>query len=421
MKESKSGDGISLLQSLLSNINSKSTPRRALFSLPFEIGPGLKIGVKGYILLKRQTIVKTCYVWVGGQKVQIAVGSTQQLAEDTARTVEKTEIRKAYTFGGEKIPFTEEEIKKIRNFGDPTLRIIGFKNIDLLPVWASYRSAHFIYPSETDFVGSTRVFSALQQTMLLKKKFALTWFIARRNAVPVLAAAVPGAEKLNDDGTQQMPPGLWLISLPFADDLRQNPETEQQHAPDSLIDAMRVVIQQLQLPKAVYDPKKYPNPSLQWFYRVLQSMALEEDVPEEPEDKTIPRYRQIAKVSVAQTSSEPGLSFCGTVVPWQLGDPAPIPLTSGNHILHVPHSTPQPLLLVSTLHITDKIHSASATTSSPGAKSSKDPAAPSKKSYERRILTSAKPAATRRRSQNAPRRARARPLPRLVQRQTTQR
>ena len=297
VKNSKSGDGISLLQSLLSNINSKNAPRRAVFSLPFEIAPGLKIGVKGYVLLKRQTVTKTCYVWVGGEKIQIAAGTTQQQAEDTARVVEKVEIKKAFTFGGEKIAFSEEELKGIRKFGDPVLRIIGFKSMKLLPIWASHRPSYFVYPTETDFVGSTRVFSALQQNLVKKKKFALTWFIARKNATPTLAAAVPGVEQLAEDGTQQMPPGLWLIPLPFADDVRQNPETGLCIATDSLIDAMRVIVQQLQLPKGVYDPSKYPNPALQWFYRVLQSMALEEDVPEEPEDKTKPRHRQIDKVS----------------------------------------------------------------------------------------------------------------------------
>lgn len=45
----------------------------------------------------------------------------------------------------------------------------------------------------------------------------------------------------------------------------------------------------------MYDPSKYPNPSLQWFYRILQAMALDEDIPQKPEDKTLPRYRQIGK------------------------------------------------------------------------------------------------------------------------------
>jgi ATP-dependent DNA helicase 2 subunit 1 len=53
--------------------------------------------------------------------------------------------------------------------------------------------------------------------------------------------------------------------------------------------------EQLNLPKGIYDPSKYPNPSLQWHYRILQALALDDEIPEKPEDKTIPKYRQIDK------------------------------------------------------------------------------------------------------------------------------
>jgi len=295
-KASYSGDGISLLQSLLSNIASKSSPRRALFSnLPFEIGPGLKITVKGYIILKHQEPVRSSYVDISGEKPQIATGSSTLLADDTARTVDKVEVRKAYKFGGDTISFSKEEMAKMRNFGDPVLRIIGFKPLSMLPTWAAYRPSTFIYPSEEEVIGSTRVFSALQQKLVKDQKMALAWFIPRRNASPTLAAVLPGEEELNDEGVQVMPPGLWVHPLPFADDVRQPPEVSVVRSPDDLIDKMRVVIQQLQLPKGVYDAHKYPNPSLQWFYRILQAMALEEELPEKPEDKTLPKYKQIHK------------------------------------------------------------------------------------------------------------------------------
>lgn len=51
----------------------------------------------------------------------------------------------------------------------------------------------------------------------------------------------------------------------------------------------------MNLPKGLYDPSKYPNPSLQWHYRILQALALDEELPEKPEDKTIPKYKQIDK------------------------------------------------------------------------------------------------------------------------------
>lgn len=289
-------DGISLLTSLLSSINSKAVARRALFSsVPFEIGPGFKIAVKGYIIFKRQEPKRSCYVWLEGEKAQIATGVTTQMADDTARTVERVEIKKAYKFGGEQITFTPEEVSEIRHFGDPGIRIIGFKPQSMLPIWANFKPSTFIYPSEDDYVGSTRVFSALQQKLLKDEKMAVAWFVARKNASPVIAVILPGEERLDENGAQIIPPGMWLCPLPFADDIRQNPETRIIRAPETLIDRMREVVQQLQLPRAVYDPRKYPNPALQWHYRILQALALDEDLPEKPEDKTIPKYKQIDK------------------------------------------------------------------------------------------------------------------------------
>ncbi|KAL1796720.1 hypothetical protein ACET3X_005260 [Alternaria dauci] len=297
-KVAKSGEGISLLKQLISSINSKAAPRRALFSIPMELGPDLRIGVKGYILIKRQEHVKSCYVWVGGEKPQIAMSSTTQMANESARAIEKTELRKAYKFGGDAITFTPEEITQIRQcFGEPVIRIIGFKPMSSVPIWANTNKSTFIYPSEADYIGSTRVFSALRQKLLKSQKMGLVWFIPRRNAAPTLAALIPGAERVNEEGEQLMPPGLWLIPLPFADDIRQIPTPPEQplETTDALTDKMRFIIEQLQLPKGIYDPSKYPNPDLQWFYRILQALALEEELPVQPEDKTIPRYKQIDK------------------------------------------------------------------------------------------------------------------------------
>ncbi|KAL5337134.1 putative DSB repair complex subunit Ku70 [Aspergillus crustosus] len=291
-----SQDGISLLNGLLSSINSRSVPRRTLFSnISLELGANLKISVSGYILFKRQEPARSCYVWLGGEKPQIVKGVTTQIADDSSRTIEKWEIRKAYKFGGDQVSFTPEEQKGLKDFGEPVIRIVGFKPLSALPFWANVKHPLFIYPSEEDYVGSTRVFSALYQKLLKDQKVALVWFIARKAAAPVLGAMMAGEEKVDENGVQKFPPGLWILPLPFADDVRQNPEATLQVAPEPLIDQMRTIVQQLQLPKGVYEPQKYPNPSLQWHYRILQALALDEDVPEQPDDKTLPKYRQIDK------------------------------------------------------------------------------------------------------------------------------
>ncbi|KAF8476857.1 SPOC like C-terminal domain-containing protein [Kalaharituber pfeilii] len=265
-------DGTLRLHEMISSIRTKSTPKRAQFSVKMEIGPGLEIGVKGYILYKRQAKARSHYVYMGGEKPQIVKGETTQLAEDTARVVEKTEIRKAYKFGGETVLFTPEEIKEIRNFGNPVLRVLGFKPAGVLRFMDNVRPAQFIYPSESEYVGSTRVFAALHRKLLEADKIAIAWFIARRNASPVLVAMVPSEKKVEV----------------------KNPDVVLARAPPSLVDRMRAVVKQLHMPKG-YRPDKYPNPALQWHYRILQAIALDEEMPEKPEDATVPKYRLIRK------------------------------------------------------------------------------------------------------------------------------
>lgn len=295
-----SGRGISLLKSLISDVNSKQVAKRALFSgLPFEIGPGLTISVKGYNLLQQQKPVRSCYIYEGGEELQMAVGVSTRYNEDTTKDVSSTEIKSAYKFGGHQILFSAEEQHQIRFFENPVLRLIGFKPQSMLPAWASVQKSTFIYPSEDGYTGSTRTFAALWQKLLQDKKMGLAWFIARKNAKPLVVAILPSAERIDDNtGAQVVPQGLWLYPLPFADDLRELPPLPPPLvAPDPVIDRMRTVIQQLQLPKAIYDPRKYPNPHLQAFYRWLQIIALDDEPPPDDravvKDATVPRFRQI--------------------------------------------------------------------------------------------------------------------------------
>ncbi|KAH6635353.1 SPOC like C-terminal domain-containing protein [Chaetomium sp. MPI-SDFR-AT-0129] len=296
VKTSKSGDGLTLLNSLISNINSKQTPKRSYFSnLHFELTPKLTISVKGYLPLHRQQPARTCYVWMGGEEAKLAQSETIKV-DSATRAVEKAEIKKAYKFGGEYIYFKPEEAATLKNLGGKVLRLIGFKPRSLLPMWASVKKSTFIFPSEESFVGSTRVFSALWQKLLDSDKVGIAWFVARENANPILVAIVP-SRAMDDDSseTPYLPAGLWLYQLPFADDVRNVELSAPPRPADELTDKMREIVQNLQLPKAMYNPMKYPNPSLQWHYKILQAMALEEDVPESLDDPTIPKYRQIDK------------------------------------------------------------------------------------------------------------------------------
>ncbi|KAI1774107.1 ku70 protein [Hypoxylon cercidicola] len=293
---SKTGSGQTLLNSLISNINSKQTPKRAYFSnMPLELGPGLQISVRGYNILQKQAPARSCYVWLDGERAQIAVGETARIAEDSARTVQAGEVKKAYKFGGEYVYFSEEEQKSIKQFGGPIIRIIGFKDRSQLGFWASINKSIFIFPSEEGYVGSSRVFTALWQKLLKSKKVGIAWHVARTNGNPQLVAIIPSkSQEDRKSGAGFIPAGLWLYPIPYADDVREGPgQVNLVRTTNELTDRMNKIIGNLQLPTAMYNPLRYPNPALQWHYKILQALALDEEVPDKPNDTTLPKYKAI--------------------------------------------------------------------------------------------------------------------------------
>lgn len=269
--------------------------------MPFQLAPGLSISVNGYLILHKQSIQRSCYLWMNGTEKQIVKGQVVKTEEGSMRTVEKGELKKAYKFGsgGDFVYFKPEELESIRRFEDKCLRVIGFKPRSMLPVWAAVKKSAFIFPTEADVVGSTRVFSALWRKLIDSKKMAIAWYIARKNAVPQIVAILPSKSPSDEDsGTQSLPAGLWLYPLPFVDDVRDLDTLKNQsvvRASNQLVDQMRIIVENLQMPKGVYDPSKIPNPSLQWHYRILQDIAIDVDLTTEKPDLTVPKYKQINK------------------------------------------------------------------------------------------------------------------------------
>ena len=86
-------------------------------------------------------------------------------------------------------------------------------------------------------------------------------------------------------------------------------------------------LEQLNLPKGIYDPSKYPNPSLQWHYRILQALALDDEIPEKPEDKTVPKFRQIDK-RVGNETTEWGKTLEKVFKEYQVENPDAVPTGS---------------------------------------------------------------------------------------------
>lgn len=164
---------------------------------------------------------------------------------------------------------------------------------------------------------SVRAFSALLTGMAKKQKMALAIFCGRMNATPCFAALLPQLEERDEEG-QKEPPGMFVIPLPFADDIREPPEKQQNMlvgasklaallkwliahslfffsvANEEEVEAAHSIVRAY-TKNSAFNPDFFPNPALNHHYKVLLAVAFNDEVPQEVDDKTMPAYGTIRK------------------------------------------------------------------------------------------------------------------------------
>ncbi len=124
---------------------------------------------------------------------------------------------------------------------------------------------------------SSRAFKALILAMIELKQCAICRLIPRRGVVARFVALVPQPEKADEQGGIIQPAGMWMVFLPFADDIRKLKFEPTPIADDRLKLAAKKVVDKLTLPEL----PTIPNPALQKHYAVIQAVALQERLPEQ--------------------------------------------------------------------------------------------------------------------------------------------
>ncbi|XP_006458925.1 hypothetical protein AGABI2DRAFT_217743 [Agaricus bisporus var. bisporus H97] len=307
---------ISRVEDLLSQMRIHEAPKRSLFNIPFQLAEGFVIGVQGYGLVTEQKKGNYKYFADLGDRMEVAIPRTAYVDEDRQADIEKAKI--VYGVGqgkgdeeeeddslgvgiktakrGQRPFYSAEEIRSFRTLGlEPGIKLLGFKDRDELRFEDNIKHSHFIYPNEMSYSGSRRTFSALLKSMIRKNKVGLALVLMRRNSSPVFSVLLPQEEQTDENGFTE-PPGMHLIHLPFADDIRAAPIEDAFRASDQLKDAARAWIDKLSVKNGTYPPDSYPNPALSYHNAQLQASAFREEFDVEAfEDMTEPNFEKIHK------------------------------------------------------------------------------------------------------------------------------
>ncbi|KAH8828524.1 SPOC like C-terminal domain-containing protein [Flagelloscypha sp. PMI_526] len=298
---------ITKIDNLLEQMQFREVPKRAHFSIPFELGKDFTIGVKGYGLVTEQKKASYKFFHDRGDKMLMASSDTRFLDDgakhattkekvfygiDVGKVVPKDEADDAMDEDNEDLrpnartvergkrvcsrssrPTTPaDDIKEFRTLGlTPGLKLLGFKNRDQLHFEDNIKHSLFIYPDESTFSGSKRTFSALLKSMVKKDKIAIARGLIRRNATPTFFALLPQEEK-PDEGGWTDPAGFHITS-------------------DELVEKAAAWIKKLKLKNGGYEPDSYPNPALAFHNAQLEAAAFREPFdPSDFEDLTKPNH-----------------------------------------------------------------------------------------------------------------------------------
>ncbi|PPQ83990.1 hypothetical protein CVT25_000536 [Psilocybe cyanescens] len=319
---------ISRIEDLLSQMRFHEVPKRAQFSVPFQLADGFTIGIKGYGLVTEQKKGTYKYFADVDNELKVATSRTIYAEEGNQKEVDKTKIVYGPDLGmgaskpevgaadddedndeeitggfgarvvkaGQRPFFTAEDIRSFRTLGlEPGIKLLGFKDRAELQLEDNVKHSQFIYPDEMSYSGSKRTFSALLKSMIEKGKIGIALCLTRRNASPVFCALLPQEEK-GEASDWDDPAGFHLIQLPFADDIRAAAIEESMRTSKEMKTAALAWIDKLTMKKGTYEPDSFPNPALAYHNEQLQASAFREEYdPDSFEDLTEPKVDAMHK------------------------------------------------------------------------------------------------------------------------------
>ncbi|XP_057960268.1 ATP-dependent DNA helicase 2 subunit KU70 isoform X2 [Malania oleifera] len=297
------------LEDMKDQLRKRMFSKRKVKRIAFSIANGVSIEMDTYALI-RPTSFGTI-TWLDSITNLPLKSERSFICADTGALVQGP-VKRFHSYKNENIKFTTEELLETKRVSTGHLRLLGFKPLSCLRDYHNLRPSTFLFPSDEEVVGSTRIFIALHQSMLRLKRFAVAFYGSSTH--PQLVALVAQDEIISASG-QIEPPGMHMICLPYSNDIRNVEELLSDttaatlRASDGQIKNATALMRRIDLKD--FSVCQFSNPALQRHYAVLQALALDEDDIPETKDETIPDEEGMARPGVVKALEEFKLSVYG--------------------------------------------------------------------------------------------------------------
>lgn len=307
-------------EELCSRIRKKDMTKRALRKTVLVLGNDYKVGVALYALVRKATRPTKVELVAATNKPVFKI--TTNTCEQVGEILKPSGIRTTFTpeylrntqyttpgvpsnstdeeDGSSEKPkqlvfgFTRAEVVKARALGNVGLYMYGFRKRSSFQPEYTLGPATFVYPDETEYIGSTKSFAALHKSMLSMDVMGIVSVrLSPTSSTGIrFAALIPQEERFGKKTEHIIPGGFNMHYLPYKDDIytawrsEMDPVVKEEdeleikqediEAEDLEFDTEPVRIARRMINKlkiAEYSPNLFLNPDLQRFYSGLENAA----------------------------------------------------------------------------------------------------------------------------------------------------
>ncbi|CAO2830731.1 unnamed protein product [Amaranthus hypochondriacus] len=297
------------LQDMKDQLRKRMYKKRRYRIYTLSIVNGISIQMSAYALLRPTNPGNI--TWLDSTTNLPLKSERSLICADTGALLEEAP-KQFLSYRNQEVKFSVEEISQLKRVSTTQLCLLGFKPLSCLKDYHNLKPSTFLFPTDEEMIGSTKIFIALHRSMLRLRRFAVAFFGGSSH--PQLVALI-AQEEITCASGQVEPPGLHMIYLPYCDDIRNPEELHMDatfttpHASDDEIKKAIALMKRVDLRD--FSVCQFSNPALQKHYAVLQALALEEDEIPEIKDETLPDEEGMSRPGIVNAIEEFKLSVYG--------------------------------------------------------------------------------------------------------------
>ncbi|VVA91592.1 unnamed protein product [Arabis nemorensis] len=290
------------LDDMKDQLKKRVLAKRIAKRITFVICDGLSIELNGYALLR--PAIPGTITWLDSTTNLPVKVERSYICTDTGAIMQEP-IQRIQPYKNQDVMFTTGELSQLKKISTGHLRLLGFKPLSCLKDYHNLKPSTFLYPSDKEVIGSTRAFIALHRSMIQLGRFAVAFY---GGTTPPRMVALVAQDEIEGDGGQVEPPGMNMIYLPYANDIRDIEELHSKpgvavpRASDDQLKKASTLMRRLELKD--FTVCQFANPALQKHYAILQAIALDEDQVRETRDETLPDEEGMNRPAVVKAIEE---------------------------------------------------------------------------------------------------------------------